>query len=562
MGSMLELSPFQDHPEMPTLCDICSSKRRPATYGEKDMLVYCNSLTLRPPTGHQAILERVARWLGTKSRGFVDPNDLVQGAHLRLNDGSNVESSTSRLEPGVATYPHLSCVRLTHGDDRVQGRQWITEIGLEQLEEGGAIRCSVLLHTSEISTRVTAPIQVTRPRIVEILMNECSPIGTVPGQDHGSLTEANARMFLAALEHESRRSPWVIVSPTREGTYLLQPYRLQSMLYGLAEIKLIPPGENTYEIERQLGGRYSAWLGAVKIIFPARIKSPDTTFETSLLRAEAIDNLTSEGSSPETEVLATITHRTNLPNFWKHISPAVVAHARLRQQLEESINRARASSDSTVDAELLEMAYADIDEKDRQIKELQSDIIDRDDEIRRVQGEVEALKFALSRKTEVIEPPQNSIASMREALLNAVTGTATLEQSLRVVSELCPDRVVVLDSAYASARDSKMFEYKKQALEMIVKLATEYWTTLSDGGGDAKAKAVFGKSYAARESEILSKEGRQRRTFKFDSKSVEMLKHLKIGVADNKSKTLRIHFEWIAEKNIIVIGHCGGHLDF
>ncbi|WP_279611117.1 hypothetical protein [Burkholderia gladioli] len=41
-----------------------------------------------------------------------------------------------------------------------------------------------------------------------------------------------------------------------------------------------------------------------------------------------------------------------------------------------------------------------------------------------------------------------------------------------------------------------------------------------------------------------------------------MEKHLKHGVKDSAAETLRVHFEWIASEQKIIIGHCGKHLDF
>jgi hypothetical protein len=93
-------------------------------------------------------------------------------------------------------------------------------------------------------------------------------------------------------------------------------------------------------------------------------------------------------------------------------------------------------------------------------------------------------------------------------------------------------------------------------------LSTEYWESLHDGGGDTEARKCFGNSYSARESEKLSKPGKSRRTFEYEGKPILMEKHLKIGTADNASDTLRIHFEWVAEEERIVVGHCGKHLDF
>ena len=44
--------------------------------------------------------------------------------------------------------------------------------------------------------------------------------------------------------------------------------------------------------------------------------------------------------------------------------------------------------------------------------------------------------------------------------------------------------------------------------------------------------------------------------------SIVMPMHLKIGVKDTAAETLRIHFEWFADEQKIVIGHCGPHLKF
>jgi hypothetical protein len=74
---------------------------------------------------------------------------------------------------------------------------------------------------------------------------------------------------------------------------------------------------------------------------------------------------------------------------------------------------------------------------------------------------------------------------------------------------------------------------------------------------------IFGKNgFAAREAETLSKDGRKRRTFQYDGREIFMEKHLKHGVKDSLSETLRVHFEWLPDKERILIGHCGKHLNF
>jgi hypothetical protein len=49
-------------------------------------------------------------------------------------------------------------------------------------------------------------------------------------------------------------------------------------------------------------------------------------------------------------------------------------------------------------------------------------------------------------------------------------------------------------------------------------------------------------------------------TFSYDGEEVEMFRHVKIGVDDDVTRTIRVHFHWDAGKRKIVIGYCGEHL--
>lgn len=44
-----------------------------------------------------------------------------------------------------------------------------------------------------------------------------------------------------------------------------------------------------------------------------------------------------------------------------------------------------------------------------------------------------------------------------------------------------------------------------------------------------------------------------------DPLRVEMFSHLKVGVKDTGAETIRVHFDWDANRKKIVIGYCGEH---
>jgi hypothetical protein len=187
---------------------------------------------------------------------------------------------------------------------------------------------------------------------------------------------------------------------------------------------------------------------------------------------------------------------------------------------------------------------------------------------------LEALCAALKAKADALEgvtvsasvaEPETDVIARASAqqLFASLFPKPTLEAILYGFAMLYADRLEVLDSAYASARESVDFRQTAKAFDLLQKLVTEYWEAMQAGKGDVVAKAAFGiDAYAAKEGNSLTNFGRKLRTFCFRGSPVLMERHLKIGTADNATDTLRIHFEWINECGKIVIGHCGPHLDF
>lgn len=151
------------------------------------------------------------------------------------------------------------------------------------------------------------------------------------------------------------------------------------------------------------------------------------------------------------------------------------------------------------------------------------------------------------------------------ALRGALTGSIkSLSNALHVLETLYPDRVVVLQSAWNSAKESASFRKPDKAWELMLRLAEKYWEAVQKGG-DAAARKVFSDAtFAPRESETVegNKAAKARRTFDYNGAPVTMWKHLKIGVKDSVAETWRLHFEFDAKAKRIVIGHCGKHLDF
>lgn len=530
------------------------------------MLVYSSHFVLEPKRGVHQVIECIARWLGRRSKGFVDPSKLLRGMRDRLRDESFVESRATLGKADSLTHPFYFCARLSHSDDTVSGRRWLAEIGLRQADSNALLECSFLLRTDEVSARVTAPIQVTRPKLIQDLVQTCNPSQGTPGLRVKLLDDESARAFLSEVERLERKFPIVLISHAQKGRSLVAPERLQSLLVGIADIVQVPASADSFAIASIVGRKYTAWGGAINVIFPPRRGDRGIFCETVLFRPDELLALADEGKAIDSEILARVTHRTNLPYSWRHISLETVNHEILRRQLSNSIQNAKNSDESAEYVALLEDADQQLRTKDDDIALLRMEVEEKEGEVRNLQAKVDGLKHALSGRQSRADTNDNGadeLAPLRHAMEGYVSGNPTLEQSLTIVSVLFPDRVAVLDSAFESASASGMFKFGGRAFELLWKLVTDYWSALSAGKGDMHAKGTFGhNAYAQRESAVLSKEGKGRRTFDYRGQSIFMDKHLKIGVKDSAAETLRVHFEWVADEKKIVIGHCGKHLDF
>lgn len=529
------------------------------------MLVYSSFFTFELESGPRTIIEATAAWMSKRVKARVDPERLAQGVgNLQFAGGVQIRSRATLDAERKPAYPYLFCAQLSHGQDGVPGRRWITEIGLSQEAPDAAVCCSFLLRTEEISARVTAPIQVTRPKLVEDLARRCNPSAATPGLRVKRLDQESALAFLVEVERDDRRHPIVLVSGDG-GDYPVQPERLCGQLVGIADVVAVAPEADTFRIEAVLGKRFNAWGGAINIIFPPRRSSSGNFCPTAFYRPADLDGLQEEGVRLEAEILAAVTHRTNLPYSWRHISLEKVGQAILRHRLAESIARGAQHEEHAEYVALLEAADEELHAKEKAIADLQLELEERETETRRFQADVESLKHALSERagSAAAGTDGDALEAVRAGVAALVEREPALVESLRLIAILFPERVVVLESAYAAAQESADFLHGRRGFDLLWRLANQYWAMLASGKGDADAKNAFGHfAYAAGEKETLSKAGRRRRTFVYRGQDVLMLKHLKIGTADNSAETLRVHFEWFADEQKIVIGYCGKHLDF
>lgn len=530
------------------------------------MLVYSTTLWLS--CEFDQAVDVISEWLSFK---FKEPIDRL---HIK-QDGAFFVKDNDRLQVAriVDNWPQLESIIYTQPDNQVSGRLWKTEISLRRLAAESTVEVTVVLSTSEISTRVKTDIQLTRPLVVRNLLEKCSPTDPTPGIQVWDIDETDANRYLEHVLSPERSAPIVLVSPTASRDYPIKAEDLLFQLGGIADIYCIMPDANTFRIQELVGDRYAAWRGAINVIFPPFKARGSSTISNRLYRLEDIEMLLAAvDTRPELEFLSLITHRVNLPNSWRHFSIDRLTEHKRRQELQRTKAEASGSGELREYVALLEEDNQRLSDEKRNADEivagLQSELSARDVDIdikyeqidqlqKQLQGMQASLHFGRAQADAGSELQQ-----IRGAFVNAINGSASLAEALQLIEVLFPDRVVILDAAWSSADESSKFKYRARAFELLWNLVTRYWDALVSGNGDVEARNIFGEAFSPNEGEAENnRRAVELRTFEYKGEPIQMFRHLGIGIKPSISETLRIHFYWDSADQKIVIGHCGQHLD-
>jgi hypothetical protein len=562
------------------------------------MRVYATTLWLDGDQGTGPILRTVGSWLLVAERRNASARSsagtrrrTVGGAAAAIaKPGATQVETIDLTTPGARTLvsgarldvvytesgsPYLHSIRYSHRDAQERGRSWVTEIGIRAQAGAREVECSVYLYTDDVSTRVATPVVATRPTLIRDLLRRCRPTDRTNGLVQRNLTRDSATELAAFARSTDRDGPLVVVSPRPDGSHPVDVVRLQDLLAGLATLAVIPAGEDTRHLATIFGDGLTPYAGAVAVLFPVRPGPYAAPVPVRRLLSVELEELDAAGRSREDELFVLATERMNVLNARRHISPDVVHRERARRSI---VRHARAD--------------ASVDELQLWSGELERETTRLEDEVRKLRREAEADEYAMltlndevdqlkeelhrTRATSAVHVAQLSAARdgravsmadlepLRVAFRRALGGNPTPEDGLRLLRLMYGDRVVVLESALASARDATGFRSGAKVFDLLLALAGPYWEALSAGRPDAEARKAFPpKRFAAKESETLSASGRAKRTFMYKGAPVFMEPHLKAGdTGGSADTTLRIHFQWDAEDRRVVIGHCGPHIPF
>ena len=535
------------------------------------MLVYANHLRVQGADAETAVFKAVGGWLKEQLGFGLHPIQLRQDGEFNGQRGG--QRSQLRIHGCYDSEPALCAWVLKHSDDNVHGRQWIVEAGVKKVADTLEVSCVV--KTDERSALVLTPVNASQPRVMRYLANNVLSAGdagfvnTVPGGELKTVGQNSDsyRGLLAEVERPNRDGAIVLVSATSEGKYLVDPTEIQRTLFGLAQVVQVLSESSGYEMAEILGQKWSAWDGSVNVL---AIPSASGVRSRYFLR-NAIEEW---GEEPQrtSQILAWVTASTNIARLKMHVRPEGVMQLSMRRRLDRVLatrNKMNAAqlrqaldeaSRQAADHEmLLETTLEENGNLEAELSRYKDDLTDAQDDLRTKEYELVSLKDALSAAN---DRGGDTIKSGRLLQLAAGRVEPSPLDCIQIIGQLHADKCTVLESARSSAKKMKGFVNGRYLFDQLVRLVTMYRDKLMSGG-DSAARRVFGKGeYAAKESESVMANPvmRRQRTFNYDGTQVEMFRHLKLGVADDPTRTIRVHFHWDGDHNRVVIGYCGEHL--
>jgi uncharacterized small protein (DUF1192 family) len=444
-------------------------------------------------------------------------------------------------------------------DNSINDRIWSTDLFVEQ-RIGGFTRFGAQLACQAPPN--DPGFEHSRPRLVRSVLEKlAAEADDEPLPEHFvEVLPQDVDELVGLLYRPSRRLPVIVVSTDDEGGAQIDLKRLANRISGTAHLRHLAT-DASYELTRLATKKMSTFNGAVRIYMPGLDQRSQDPFEHPLWLAPY------SGVNPK--LVGQLVDRV-LPlgfrdadgdaRFWR---VGLLRQATLQniaaqnlgskeEQLEAEINALKGEVENI--KETVSTAEALMDEANEKLTLLQTEFARLTEENQNLKSQLSASFNTKSQRITGITPDEIRIL---------IDSELTLSFSLNIISKTFQDRVIILDSAFKSAEGSSSFRKQQKAFDLLWTLCTSYYETVSNGKGDVEARKLFGlNNYSAKESEKLSNSGRSRRIFLYRNNEIFMEKHLKIGVADNSTDTLRIHFEWIADERKIVIGYCGPHIDF
>lgn len=478
---------------------------------------------------------------------------------------------------GTPDQPQFWAARMQIQDNSAPERYWRTDIGViarDSAEFTVGVTVTNFIRSGYLGPEPTPP-SFSAPQIVERLLADywMPHSGDLP-LTNGPLPFGvdDVPHILDLLSSTERRCP--IVWVTREKTYLeplVVPHGLSKKIAGAAAILVSEGGEAESALIEALPYRFRAMGGMVRIYQPGvRL---DDDWDSGRHRYYSKNQIDESGPSQvAVEIIRALTRRLDLARHDAVFTVEDVQDRHRRNRLRQLREAHVPGADSEL-VELVELFEADNKRLDEKVVELQEENqqLEFDLELAR-EGEQRAKDQEVIATTARVEAEKQLGLAQKplEAIAHFRKLPETIQECVGLIAELHPRRIAFTDRAFDTAKDAEFNDVKSDigdVWSLLWALATDlhdlsFNQTFERRQLEQEFKSRSGCDISFTESDTTRSNPKLMalRLFTYEGRELSMEPHAKLDRKD-RNRFLRVHFALDKESGLIVVNHCGNHLD-
>ncbi|WP_422452110.1 hypothetical protein [Endozoicomonas sp. ALC066] len=463
--------------------------------------------------------------------------------------------------------PENWIVEIIHPDREHRNRKWSIEITFSQVDRS-LIRFAATvknwMNEGYIGEIPDHP-DLTTPGFVRDILNSrsitCRKGDGIVNSTPKTIRLGEAKDLFDKIISGSRYLPLVLISKHRYNSgYCIDAQNLQKKILGNANVYLLSSEKVNNEINYYLGNDFSCSFGSLRVYMPkVKLDYDKDSFRHRFYSTRYIEDLTEEQVTNDITIGLSRNARTFTTK--EILTTYDVVAARRRHKIRELF----ASKDENEEqSEELKLLWEEVEDLSKKKKESDSLVDLYQTENEQFQQENSNLKWQISQTDQVRE--ENTLLQRKVRVFNEMD---KLPESLTEVVDITissfPTKLSFTDRGVKSAQDYKNGnEIVGEAWEMLRKMASTLHRLIFDeksGDLEGQFKTETGYDLAMTEGRQTKRDSSLMRLRKdtYEGNEIDITPHVKFG--NKEPKLLRIHFYPDEENKLIVVGHCGEHLD-
>lgn len=493
-----------------------------------------------------------------------------------------------KVEPGDLGLdePQYWAVRYDEVCGQERHRRWRSDIGLTRSADGScivAVRVGHYLTPAFIGEEPEAP-EATSPMIVKSLVGDkrwLARSGREPLDVKPTYIATGGFPALAErLADRNRGVPLIVVSSRydRPEAFALSPEELAWNAAGAATVTVVPSIPDVIqEANYFVPYEYRCLNGLVRVYMPGVDFGSSSDFRRH--RFFTADYIDEHGADTVASMIYRGLARRPISTSVEvlDVDDVVLRHHQgERQRLRLELQVAAASDDASARSEWIdfleeENGRLEVDARNLagrvEVLELREIELETalETEVRSHETDTGAMQYRVSQAEERLSNAEAEL-NLAKTAQSVIEGMEAFPRDLpgvlQLISDLYPGQVVILDEAFQSAEG---WPFDADRAWRVLKAMATYLPQLHFSSARTDPEREFenlsGYSLALTEGKLTKemKEAARQRVRLYNGQEVDIIHHVKVG--SSKPNLLRVHYYPDHENQLIVIGHCGDHLD-